>query len=85
MFLMLSSGGEIPVGYRVANVHDVTKFQTEARAAVTEEWGILALEDGQTKGSGYGYKVESKSFSGHAHTLFVIAHQGNHQEFLRHM
>ena len=41
-------------------MHDVTKFQVEARAAITEEWAICTLNDGKMMGwgKGYEYKVE---------------------------
>ena len=41
-------------------MHDVTKFQVEARAAITEEWAVCTLNDGKIMGwgKGYEYKVE---------------------------
>ena len=72
-FLMLSTGENIPEGYRLATVKDVTQFQTEARDAITEEWGILTLEDGEIRGSGYGYEVKSGSFGPWGHKLVVTA------------
>ena len=55
---------EIPVGWRLATTHDVTKFQADARAAITEEGAVCHLADGKIMGWGKGYefKVEHGTF-----------------------
>ena len=57
-FRMLSRHDKIPNGWRLASVHDVTKYEKEAREAINSRWAICTLVDGQIKGSGYKFKVE---------------------------
>ena len=80
---MLLVSEKVPEGYRLATVHDVTKFQKEARNGITEKWGVVTLEDGRILGSGYGYRVESGSFESEAtgHKLVITDNQGNLEEF----
>ena len=57
-FLNISSRDEIPSGWRLATINDVTKFTKLAQKAITMEWGIATLADGRIHGSGYGYRVD---------------------------
>ena len=58
-FLNISSLDEIPSGWRLATINDVTKFTKLAQKAVTMKWGISTLADGRIHGRGYGYSVDS--------------------------
>ena len=58
-FLNISSRDEIPSGWRLATIDDVTKFTKLAQKVVSMEWGISTLADGRIHGRGYGYRVDS--------------------------
>ena len=77
MFVMLSSKEPIPEGFRLATVNDVTRYQDDARNAVTLEWGICFLADGKIMGPGYNYEVHTGSFFDLGHQLIVTDSCGN--------
>ena len=62
-FRLLKQDEEIPVGWRLATTHDVTKFQVDARCVITEEWAMCQLADGKISGKGYEFKVEHGTFN----------------------
>ena len=63
---MLAKTKRIPPGWRLASIKDVTKHQKEAREAITDEWVICKLKDGEIGGYGYNYEVKKGFFeTGH--------------------
>ena len=66
---MLTREEEIPNGWRLASLHDVSKHEEEAHEAFTEEWGRCTLVDGQIKGPGYKFEIETGSFFDLGHKL----------------
>ena len=68
-FRMLTQEEEIPDGWRLASLHDTSKYEEEAREAITEEWGICTLVDGKICGPGYKFEIETGSFFDLGHKL----------------
>ena len=66
---MLTREEEIPDGWRLASLHDTSKYEEEAREAITEEWGICTLVDGKICGPGYKFEIETGSFFDLGHKL----------------
>lgn len=87
-FRMLTQDEEIPDGWRLASLHDTSKYEEEAREAITLEWGICTLVDGKIGGPGYKFEVETGSFFDLGHKLvtnkgsgwFVI--KSKHSDFV---
>ena len=55
---MLSRLDKIPNGWRLASSQDVSKYEKEAREAISGRWAICTLLDGKIKGSGHKFEVE---------------------------
>ena len=61
-FRLLTQDEELPTGWRLASIQDVTKYKEEVRTAINIEWGICTLMDGKIKAPEYKFETEKGSF-----------------------
>ena len=75
---MLRQEEEIPTGWRLASLHDVSKYQDKAREAINLQWGICSLVDGKICGAGYKFEVEKGRYPDLGHKLITNSSIGKY-------
>jgi len=71
-FQLIASDEAVWPCYRLARRDEVEENMEEVQIAITDEWAIVELEDGEISGSGYEWAIGEEKRDGYGHKLLTF-------------